>query len=120
MMLATFITVLAGQSPALAQQGAAEKQAAVQKESKPVIQETLSNGRFIRLSDNSLWEINPQDRPVTQSWITPVEIITSPGDNPDYPFVLTNSLTGSKVAARRATGKAVLPAPKTTAPSPKQ
>ena len=71
--------------------------------SHPTIQESLNNGRFIRLSDNTLWEINPGDTPITQSWITPAEIISAPSNNSDYPFRLTNSLTGSSVLARPST-----------------
>ena len=68
----------------------------------PLIQETLNNGRYIRLTDNSLWEIQPKDTPITQSWITPVEIFVTQSGHADYPYKLTNSLTGSSVLARRA------------------
>jgi len=67
---------------------------AKQKSFSPIIQENL-NGM--------LWEINPSDTPITQSWITPVEIKIVSSDNANYPFQLTNSLTGSTVLARQAT-----------------
>lgn len=69
----------------------------------PVLQESLNNGHYIRLSDNSLWEIDPKDTALTQSWITPVEIIISPSQDPNYPYQLTNTLTGSTVHAKRVT-----------------
>jgi len=66
------------------------------------LQENLKNGSYIRLSNNTLWNIHPKDTPITQAWITPVEItVTSTGDA-DYPYKLTNSLTGSSVRARKA------------------
>ncbi len=69
---------------------------------KGILQENLKSGSMIRLSDGSLWSIHPKDTPVTQSWITPVEIFVSPGTDPDYPYKLTNSLTGSSVRAKKA------------------
>lgn len=68
----------------------------------PTLSENLKNGHYIRLSDNSLWEINPSDTPITQGWITPVEIKISASDDSSYPYNLTNSLTGSTVKARKA------------------
>lgn len=70
--------------------------------SQPVLQETIGNGRYVRLSDDSLWEIHPSDRAITQSWITPAEILVTSSEDSDYPFKLTNSLTKSSVLAKRA------------------
>jgi hypothetical protein len=72
------------------------------KSPPPVLQENLKNGHYIRLSDNSLWEINPSDTPITQGWITAVEIKVAPSQDTAYPFTLTNTLTGSSVKARKA------------------
>jgi hypothetical protein len=77
------------------------KKTGKEKKSDPILQEVLKNGRFIRLSDNSLWEIDPADTPITQSWITPIEIKATPTNHPDYPYHLTNTLTGSMVKARK-------------------
>lgn len=65
------------------------------------LQENLRSGSYIRLSDNSLWQIHPQDRAITQSWITPVEIVVSQSGDPNYPYKLTNTLTGSSVRAQK-------------------
>ena len=67
----------------------------------PLLQENLKNGSYIRLSDGSLWNIRPEDTPITQGWITPVEINATPSGDKDYPYTLTNSLTGSSVKARK-------------------
>lgn len=75
-----------------------------------VLTENLNNGRHIRLSDHSLWEIRPSDTPLTQAWITPVEIYVSRSDDPNYPYKLTNSLTGTSVHAKAIqSGKAPEP-----------
>ena len=66
-----------------------------------MLESNLNNGTAIQLSDKSVWEINPQDVPITQGWITPTEIIITQSGNRDYPVQLTNSLTGSSVSARK-------------------
>lgn len=80
----------------------AKKLIAQNKGSSPILQEVLKGGRFIRLSDNTLWEIDVQGMPITQSWITPVEIKVASNSSADYPYTLTNMLTGSTVKARKA------------------
>jgi hypothetical protein len=70
---------------------------------KPMITENFYSGKYIRLSDGSLWNIRPQDTPITQGWITSVEIIIEPSQDPDYPNKLTNTLTGSSVLAKKVT-----------------
>jgi hypothetical protein len=73
------------------------------KQKNPILQDVLNNGRYIRLSDHSTWEIDPQDTPISQGWITPVEIIVAAAsDRSTYPYTLTNSLTGSSIHARKA------------------
>jgi hypothetical protein len=70
--------------------------------SYPTISEVLGSGTYVKLSDGSLWKIHPGDVPITQGWITPVEIIVEQSGSSDYPYTLTNSLTGSKVRAQSA------------------
>lgn len=79
-----------------------KKVVAQNKKSGPILQEIIKGGRYIRLSDNSLWEIAVSDTPITQGWITPTEIKVAPSNDPEYPYTLTNSLTGSTVKARKA------------------
>jgi hypothetical protein len=68
---------------------------------RPVISELIQNGRYLRLSDNTLWAIAPKDTSITQGWVTPVEIIVGPSGDSDYPYKLTNTLTGSVVRAQK-------------------
>ena len=74
------------------------------KKKKPILQENLKGGHYIRLSDGTLWEINPSDTPITQGWITPVDIeVSQNNSDTNYPYMLKNTLTGSSVQARQAT-----------------
>lgn len=75
------------------------------------LQENLSNGRSIRLSNGTLWNIHPGDTLISQGWITPVDIIVTQSGDPDYPYKLTNSVTGSSVRAKKAEKKTLPPAP---------
>ena len=68
----------------------------------PILQETLRNGRFIRLSDQTLWEISPDGSAMAQWWITPVEIIVSQSGESEYPYLLTNKLTETSLKARKS------------------
>jgi hypothetical protein len=70
--------------------------------SRPQISENIRNGQAIRLTDGTLWTIRPQDTLLTQSWITPVDILVSQSGDPTYPYKLTNSLTGSSVLAKKS------------------
>lgn len=73
------------------------------KDTTPVMEQNLNSGRVIKLSDNTYWEINPTDTPITQGWITAAEIQVKPDpSNQVYPYILTNGITGSSVRARKA------------------
>lgn len=72
-----------------------------QNKNTPRVEEVLKSGKFVRLTDKSLWEIDPQDTPITQSWITPSEIKVEETEDRQYPYSLTNKLTGSTVKARK-------------------
>ncbi len=65
------------------------------------LEDNINNGRYLRLSDSTSWEIKSEDTPITQGWITPVDIYVSQSGNADYPYILTNSLTESKVRAKK-------------------
>ena len=66
---------------------------------RPHIEENFNGGLRIRLSDDTSWKIHPADAPISQGWITPVEIGISESGETDYPYRLTNSLTGSSIRA---------------------
>jgi len=70
--------------------------------SHPTLSENLLNSRYLRLSDGTLWNVRPEDVPIAQGWIMPVEIIVGKSSNPFYPFRLTNKVSGSSVLVRKA------------------
>ena len=72
------------------------------KAGKVSLSENLMSGRYVRLSDGTLWNIRPQDVPIVQGWITPADIVVSPSDNSFYSYKLTNQVSGSSVLARKA------------------
>lgn len=67
----------------------------------PTLSENLMNSQYLRLSDNTLWSVRPQDVPIAQGWITPVEILVTQSTNPFFPTKLTNKLTGSSILVRK-------------------
>src|SRR3990167_7492069 len=82
----------------------------------PTLLENLMNGHYLRLSDNTLWHIRPEDLAISQGWILAVEITVSPSRNPFFPNTLTNKVTGSSVLARKVDK---LPIPGSPALAPK-
>ncbi len=70
-------------------------------EEKGMLSENLHNGSYIRLATGSLWKIHPKDIPITQGWITPVDIRIAQSGDPEHLFKLTNTLTGSSVKAQK-------------------
>lgn len=76
----------------------------------PLLQENLQNSNYIRLTDNTLWHVRPEDLSIAQGWITPVPIIVTPSTHPFFSYTLTNQVTGSSVLARKV--DQLPPAPK--------
>ena len=67
----------------------------------PHVSEVLQRGRYLKLSDNSVWEIRPADRPTVESWITPATIDISITQNQYYPYSLKNQTTKSVILAKK-------------------
>ena len=68
---------------------------------RPVVEEVIQNGRYVKLSDQTSWEIYPADTIITQAWLSPSDILITQSGNGEYPYTLTNSQTGSSVRARK-------------------
>ncbi len=83
--------------------------------------EVATDGQTVTLSDNSVYEILPQDRSVVARWGTipgrehTVEVVNSRNVNRDYPIDITNKVTGETVHARLP--EVEIEAPTTEAPS---
>lgn len=61
----------------------------------------IAGGKFIELSDNSVWEISPDDLVVSQSWLSPIPVKITPSSNPNYPFIITDLRSGQSVKAKK-------------------
>ena len=61
----------------------------------------IDNGHKILLSDNSLWEISPDDVSTAATWLSPVVMQIKPSNNPDYPSLITDTASGTSVKARQ-------------------
>jgi hypothetical protein len=86
------------------------------KEQPPPSELSLSinvdNGQKLQLSDNSLWEIAPNDIQTSAVWITPFPIKITPSHDPDYPCLLVNLNSGISVKARQIPASNTVPAAK--------
>ena len=84
------------------------------KEQTPSVQLSLSinidNGQRLQLSDDSLWEIAPDDVRTASVWITPFPVKIVPSNDPNYPSMLVNVNTGVSVKARRVSSSMQTPA----------
>ncbi len=61
----------------------------------------IDNGQKIELTDGSIWEVDPEDYPTSQIWISPIPIKVVPSNNTDYPFLLVNKTTGVSIKVRK-------------------
>ncbi|MBI3236840.1 MAG: hypothetical protein HYZ48_03970 [Chlamydiales bacterium] len=62
----------------------------------------IDGGKKLQLSDGTFWEIAPSDVATSSIWITPFPVRISNSTDPNYPFVLTNTISGVAVRARQA------------------
>lgn len=60
----------------------------------------VNNGKRLRMSDGSLYEIAPGDVVYTALWITPFPLKITETDDPYYPYKITNTNTGRSVMAK--------------------
>ncbi|MBI2742520.1 MAG: hypothetical protein HYX48_01215 [Chlamydiales bacterium] len=61
----------------------------------------VNGGRKLLLSDQSLWEVSPDDVDTASAWLSPVTIEIRPSDNPIYTSRLVNMDAEQTVKARR-------------------
>lgn len=69
--------------------------------SRITLEQNLQNGAQLVLSDGSIYEIAPTDRSKTTFWLTPISITIGTSQDPTYPTLLTNTLTGVSVRAKQ-------------------
>ena len=61
----------------------------------------IDKGQKLQLSDNSLWEISPDDVSTSSVWLTPVPIKITPSGDLNYPCLIIDQNSGISVKARR-------------------
>ena len=59
------------------------------------------DGKIIQLSDNSVWEIAPDDLVISQTWLSSIPIKITDTSNPDYPYLLTNLRNNQSIKAKK-------------------
>jgi hypothetical protein len=75
------------------------------------LQQNLQGGAQLELSDGSLYEIAPSDRSKTTFWLTPIAMTITASNDPMYPVLLTNTLSGISVRAKQIRAATVKPNP---------
>jgi hypothetical protein len=60
----------------------------------------IDGGKKLELSDNSIWEIAPDDLQKSAIWITPFPVQIVPSGDPTYPCLIINTNSGVSVRAR--------------------
>ena len=64
------------------------------------IVENLHNGKVLKLSNGTLWEVAPQDVEITEIWIFPFPLKLEKSGNKQYPFYLVNLHSKTKILVR--------------------
>ncbi len=62
----------------------------------------IKNGKMLELSDNSVWEIAPEDTDISASWLSAIPIKVTKSKHPDFPYLLTNMLNNTSVKAKKS------------------
>ncbi len=65
------------------------------------LQENIQGGAQLQLSDGSVYEIAPTDQAKATFWLTPITMTVSQSNDPMYPVLLTNTLSGVSVRAKQ-------------------
>jgi len=64
------------------------------------VNKIIDSGNFVKLEDNSLWQVNPIDRINCSLWLYTEDITVVESQNPYYPYLLINIDDGEKVEAK--------------------
>lgn len=65
------------------------------------LSENIQSGSQLRLSDGSLYEVNPADRDKASFWLTPFQVRIEPNKDPNYPYNITNTVSMVTVRAKQ-------------------
>lgn len=61
----------------------------------------IQNGQELVLSDGTHWEVAPEDRKISDIWLTPFPLQIIPSDSKEYPFFILNLTSKEKVKAKQ-------------------
>jgi len=65
------------------------------------VNEIIQGGKYLKLSDGSYWEIEPDAVPLTGSWLLAPTITITKSPDPAYPYHLTNTTSNTTVLAKK-------------------
>lgn len=55
------------------------------------LRDKQDEGRIVILNDESVWEVDPSDRPVTTRWLRLSTVMVNHTQKEGYPYLLTNT-----------------------------
>lgn len=61
----------------------------------------VSDGKILELSDNSVWEVAPDDLVISQSWLSPIPVKVTQTTDPNYPYLIINLRSNQSVKAKK-------------------
>lgn len=64
------------------------------------VTEVVHGGVFLELSDNSIWRVKPSDIKIASSWIVAMNIVVEKGEDVEYPYKLTNTLSKKSIKVK--------------------
>jgi hypothetical protein len=64
------------------------------------VEVNMSGGGRLMLNDGSLWEVDPNDRPISSLWLSPAPLEVISNESSTYPYFLVDTRTQMKVKAR--------------------
>lgn len=73
------------------------------------VSENLDGGAKLQLSNGDIYEIHPDDRDVSSTWLLPSNVTVTPSKNLDYPIIITNTISGTSIKAKKFDPSAPLP-----------
>jgi hypothetical protein len=63
------------------------------------LRDKLEYGRIVILEDESLWEVHPSDRAITNRWLRISTINITQTQKEGYPYVLSNTIENQEARA---------------------
>lgn len=61
----------------------------------------IDDGKKLQLTDDSIWEVDPQDLSVSSTWIGDIDVKIYSSGNRSYPYFIINTKTNHFVRARK-------------------